>query len=216
MPELRRLSPRPLPLVLLSLALLAPGCAPRVSVMEAWREPFTAGEPAVRQVLVCRANSSPVNERIWEDALVRELTKAGVQGLPLYTLNPSDGPVDSAALAVAVGSGRVDGVLFVGRAGVRHESRHMRPTVVPAYYPDPFWGAWRGYYGAWVQPGFTDTDLVAAYDVRLFRVTPGGVRRMTWTGRVESRNPGTPAEASQRAAEKIVSTLRKQGVLAPG
>lgn len=199
----------------LALLFLNTGCAPGTQVIDQWKDPGFAGG-AVRNVMVYRAHKNPVSERIWEDNMVRALAEKGIKAVPFYTLHPSDGPVDSATVRAAIARGGFDGFLMVKRAGTREESYYVPGTVVReagGFRRDPFWGTWRQVYRETTTPGYTETDLISSYDAYLY-TTPGGEHNsMVWSARIESRNPGTPTEASTRAVKQIVSALKKAGLL---
>lgn len=202
-------------LVTLALNLLVSGCAPGTAMVDQWRDPNFGGSP-VRNVMVFRAAKDPVRERIWEDAMVLQLGKEGVHAVPFYSLNPGGEAVDSAMVRAALVKGAFDRFLMIKRAGTREESYYVPGTTIrerAGTYRDPFWGTWRQVYRETTTPGYTETDLISSYDAYLY-TTPGGDHNsMVWSGRIESRNPGTPSESSERAVKQVVGALKKAALL---
>jgi hypothetical protein len=126
-------------LVVTSVLAVAPqGCGGPSKVVSAWKDPDWSG--TVDRVVVYAVRRSPVAQRIWEDAFVAELTKAGVWAAPAYKAFKDGKPDSLEAVAMQV-RGPADALLILRSRGAETRT-YVVPgtrTIEPAYtYRDPF------------------------------------------------------------------------------
>ena len=188
---------------LLALAACASTSPPRsgTSFLDSWKDPDAQplqlrGAKVVAVVMM----NDPKGRRRAEDALAREITALGAQGVPMYSISPAgvppkEGESQTRALVEAAGA---KGLVVMRPVDVNHRTVN---TVTPSS-SETYGGYWGGYYGiGWNDPWTefnpdTQTDLVVTVETFVFSLPQN---KLVWTGTSETVNP--------RDAEKFVHTL---------
>jgi hypothetical protein len=130
-------------MTLLAVAGLA-ACSPSTVFVSSYRPPTAEplnmrGERVAALVML----TDPDKRAHAEDALAREITKRGAQGLPMHRLLPEKVIADEVSARAAVEQSGVKGVVAM-------RPRRAQKTVVtpPSTYSMPIYsGFWGGYYG---------------------------------------------------------------------
>jgi hypothetical protein len=179
-----------------------------------WKDREYSAAP-LRKLVVLAARRDATRQRVWEDALVAELGRAGVEGIPSYSMVTS-GAVDSTRVLQLASQGGAEGILLVQAAGQETNVYPVPGTVVRTPVGasvDPYWGTLTTVYQQVATPGYVETEEVRRFAAQLW-VTGGGTRRLVWGARVETIDAKSSQDAAQQTARLVASDLAKQGLIA--
>jgi len=153
----------------------------------------------------------PSLRRAGEDALARELTERGAQGIPMYVILPGDSLEDEPAARAAIESRGIKGVVVM-----RPRRAQKTTKVPPETYAQPIYaGYWGGYYpygwgSSWgdpvsphrtthgpqelypydttatVRPGYTEIERVVRVEILIYSLKQN---QLVWAGETETENP---------------------------
>lgn len=155
----------------------------------------------------------PARQRA-EDALAREITALGGQGIPMYTLSLANAPdkEGESKTRAAVEAAGATGLVVMRPVDVRNKTRTTN-TIAPN---EVYGGYWGGYYGiGWSDPWISktpdvDTDLVVTVETFLFSLPQN---KLVWTGTSETTNPANAEKLIHKLATEGVKELRSLGLL---
>ena len=157
---------------LLALSACASNAPPRsgTSFLESWKDPDAQplqlrGAKVVAVVMM----QDPKARHRAEDALAKEITALGAQGVPMYSISPAgvapkDGESQTRAIVEAAGA---KGVVVMRPVDVNHRTVGTATLSSNSTYG----GYWGGYYGiGWNDPWTdfnpdTQTDLVVTIEI---------------------------------------------------
>lgn len=166
--------------IVLLLALAA--CASPTVINTQWSDPQFSAKP-IRSIVVFGITNDTTNRRVFEDAMVAQLTAKGVKAMPSYRFAPDPGPVSQEVMRRAITEFGASGLLLTRIVNV---SQSVRVTPGSNLGPAPGFGGWGGfggfhgfYGGMWassfnVPPTVTVDENVGA-DTRLFEAKDFGV-----------------------------------------
>lgn len=201
------------------VAVLLASCA-TTSLVDTWRNPDMASVKRYHKLLVSSTGRNINERRVYEDVMVAELRRHGVEAVASYPLMQSGKKEDrTTALDKAIKLSGVEGVL-----NVRTTMIEQKTDVIPGYwdgypgYPDfwypPAFHAWdmNGYYatGMVYEPPTVITYPVATMQADLFDVASG---KLTWAASIETSEPGKVLAVSREVARIVVQSLLKQGLI---
>lgn len=144
--------------------------------------------------------------RAGEDALARELSLHGVQGVPMYTLLTDADPDEAKVRAAAERAGIVGVVV-------------MRPVRVdkelssnPTSYAGPMYGGfWGGYLGhGFASGGELRTDTVLTIETLVYALPEN---KLLWGGQSRTTNPKDLNRLIQDTAKQAASELVRLGLI---
>jgi len=215
---------RCLPHLLCTAALLGLGACASNSVpdsgsafIDSWKDP--AAQPlqvrGAKVVAVVMIQDQKARQRA-EDALAREITALGAQGVAMYSIAPGDespkeGETKTRAAVEAIGA---KGVVVMRPVDVNHRAVQ---TATPSSN-ELYGGYWGGYYGIgwgdpWIDKGpDVRTDLVATVETFVFSLPQN---KLVWTGTSETINPSSAEKFVHQLAADAVKELQRQGLIAP-
>jgi hypothetical protein len=187
------------------------GCA--TGLVSSWKapdaEPFRLRGEKVAAVVMA---SDQTTRRAGEDALARELTLRGTEGIPMYTLLADAHPDETKARAAAEQAGIV-GVVVLRPVRVDKELSSM-----PATYSGPTYGGfWGGYYGlGWGAPwslrgGEIRTDTIISVETLVYSLPQN---RLVWGGQSKTKNPSNLDRLIEDTAKQVADELVRQGLIA--
>jgi len=194
-----------------ALPLLVAGCA-TTSFVTSWKAPdagplqFKKGETVVAVVMAKQESVRRSGEANLADALDR----AGLKGVPAYSLQ-AGGELGDEASAKRV----IDASGAVGVVVLRPMGKEQEISSTPTYYGSPYYrGYWGGYYGygwggAW--GGYevrTDTYVYVEtliYDLRQ--------NKLVWAGQSKTMNPSDVEGFVNELAKAVGGELRKAGLV---
>jgi hypothetical protein len=186
-----------------------------VSVKDTWRNPGVH-PPKLQKVLVVSFTKKDSSRRIYEDMLVNELSRHGVDAVAGYTLISSDGKAPWSVLENAMKKVAAQAVLTVQTINLERQTV-VQPGYVSAYpgnwYPEAFptWDL-QGYYGSMANygPAYISSYDIATMQVNLFDAASG---KLIWAATLQSSEPEKITTVGKDLAEKIVKALVKEGLL---
>ena len=182
-----------------------------------WKDPeaqpmHVRGSKVVAAVII----QDPVARKKAEDALAREITKRGGNGVPMYSLSLSDQSTtgDESKTRAAVEAIGAQGIVVMRPVDVRHKAVQTETISKD----DTYGGYWGGYYGiGWSDPWVSkspdmETDIVVTVEVFVFSLPQN---KLVWTGTSESTNPPKAEKFVVKLATETAKELKKEGLLAP-
>ena len=188
--------------------LALPACAP--ALVSSWTDPaatpFRLTGEKVAAVVMATDEST---RRAAEQALARQLSLQGVQGIPMYTIFPAaDENAEAAARAAAEQAGVV-GVVVMRPVRVDKEISSTANYSGPGYG-----GFWGGYYGlgwgsAW-GGGEIRTDTIVTIETLVYGLREN---KLLWAGQSKTTNPRDVNRVIEETAEKVVDELARLGLM---
>ena len=184
------------------------GCA--ASLVSTWKapdaEPFRLlGEKVAAVVMVSDQSSRFAGE----DALARELSARGAQGVPMYTLLAGAQPDEARARAAAERAG-IAGVVVLRPVRIDKELSSR-----PISYSGPMYGGfWGGYFGhgfGSVHGGEIRTDTIVVVETLVYSM---GQNKLVWAGQSKTRNPASVERLIANTAKQVADELARQGLIA--
>jgi len=143
-----------------------------------------------------------------EEALVRELTARGLQGVASYRMAPKEELQKAERAKVWFEKANVEGVV-----AVRPVSADKVSTYTPGTWINPYYSTLWGYYGyGWGSvyiPGRTDRETVVVVESTIYSVPRN---QLVWAGVSETRNPKDLRQFVEELVKEAVSELQKQGL----
>ena len=193
---------------LVAVAIVAlSGCA-STEVNAQWVNPQAGNHLPVKSVMVMGINRDSTARRVYEDAMVAELSARGVKAVQSYKSVPEEGPAEQQKIQAAVASAGADSVLISRTVSVTNEVR-----VSPGYVAGPPWGfGWPGFYGyyhsywsaAYAFPPSVYTVQNVLVDTRLFDAKE---YVLLWSGSSTTVPTGSMQKTIQDFAKTITATL---------
>jgi hypothetical protein len=202
--------PRCLTALLVTMAVAAPASA-GPKFVNTWAAPEAASTSFAGRKVVALIISDDENLRVsGEEALVRELTAAGVsQPVAAYRMIPREElrNVDSAR-------GWFERAGAAGVVAMRIVGVDKEVTYSPAMWSAPYYGTLWGYYGhGWgtlYDPGSVREDTVLSVETLIFGVAEN---ELLWAGVSETTNPKNAQKVIKDLVIEAVKEMTKKGLL---
>jgi hypothetical protein len=158
----------------------------------------------------------PKARRRAEDALAREITALGAEGVAMYTISPNDvtpkeGESQTRAAVESVGA---KGVVVMRPVDVNHRTVATDTNASN----DMYGGYWGGYYGiGWADPWVDKapdarTDLAVTIETFVFSLPQN---KLVWTGTTETVNPKDAESLIHKLTTEGVKELQRLGLIVP-
>lgn len=146
-----------------------------------------------------------------EEALVRELTARGIQGVASYRIVPREELQNADRARVWYEQAGVEGVV-----AFRVVSDEKRRTWQPSNWSTPYYGSLWGYYGyGWgsvYDPGYVRDDRIVSPETLVFSVPKNS---LVWAGMSETENPKNAAAVVDEVVREAAKEMEKQGLARP-
>ena len=156
--------------------------------------------------------SNEAARRAAEDALAREITAHGAQGVAMYTIQPEARPNNEQAVRAAV-----EGVGVAGAVVMRPVGKEKEVVATPVAYGGPMYGGyWGGYYGyGWGSPyayGGTEirTDTIVSIETLVYSLRQN---KLVWAGQSRTTNPTGVDQLVKETSTAVALELQKQGLI---
>jgi hypothetical protein len=150
--------------------------------------------------------------RAAEDALAREITARGAQGVAMYTIQPEARPDNEQAVRAAV-----EGAGVAGAVVMRPVGKEKEVVATPVAYGGPMYGGyWGGYYGyGWGSPypyGGTEirTDTIVSIETLVYSLRQN---KLVWAGQSRTTNPTGVDQLVKETSAAVALELQKQGLI---
>lgn len=172
-----------------------------------WRDPtarpFTLHGQKVAAFMITPNESV---RRAGEDALARELSARGVQGIPGYQMTGGKSVLDSEVLRRKLEQAGVEGTVIM-----RVVDRRQEVNYVPG---GPYYGTMYGYWdygwGVVGSPGYLQTDTIVSVETLIYSVRQD---KLIWGGVSETTDPRNLDTFIADIAKAAGEEIRKAGLV---
>jgi len=193
-----------------TVLLLSVACA-STGFVSTWKapdaQPLRDEGNKVAAVVMSKNEST---RRAGEEALARELTRRGVEGVPMYTLLPDEPATNEAAARAAVEKAGIAAVMVLRPVGSEKEV-YSTPSM---YMGPPYAGYWGGYYGyGWGAPwGGSEirTNTIVSVETLVYSVKQN---KLVWAAQSKTTNPGNVDSFVRELVNAAAAEMKKQGVI---
>ena len=187
----------------------ATGVAAKTKFSSVWKSPEAGSVSFGGQKIAALVIDADDSLRVsGEEALARELTARGMEGVPSYRIVPK--PVLSNA-EEARGFFERAGVQGVVAFRVINDER--RVTYQPATWSSGYYSTLWGYYGygwgAVYDPGYKRDDRFISLESLVFSVPKNA---LIWAGMSTTENPKSAQAVVTEVVKEAVNEMRKQGL----
>jgi len=200
--------------VALGIALVATAvaAAPKPKFLKTWKTPAAAGVSfAGKKVVGLIVSNDQSLRESGEEALAREMTAKGVQGIAAYRLIPKEEIRNPAHAKDFVERAGGAGVVILRLVDLSKESEPSRVTWESAAYYDTLWAGYYPYmWGAYyeITPARTEVKLVV--EMVIFDVASN---KLIWGGTSETTNPKDAQSYIKSLVDGAVEQMQKDGLI---
>lgn len=197
-------------------ALVLTGCASSEGFVSTWKAPdATALQLRGSKVAAVVMVKDESVRRPAEDALAREITARGAEGIPMYALSPGGSPSDEAAARAACEKAAVQGIVVIKPTAV-----DKKITSEPVTYLEPTYsGYWGGYYGFGWSTSYAPVtagediraDTIVTLETRVYSLKQN---KLVWVGRSKTTNPESVDHVVKALTSATAKELEKEGLIA--
>ncbi len=200
---------RRLLLIAALVVALAGSTVAKTKFKSVWKGPDAAGTTfggkKVAALIIDKDESLRISG---EEALARELTARGMQGVASYRIVPREELQNADRAKVWYEKAGVEGVV-----AFRVVSDEKRRTWQPSSWSTPYYGSFWGYYGySWgavYDPGYVRDDRVVSLETLIFSVPKNS---LLWAGMSETENPKNGAAVVAEVVKEAAKEMKKQGL----
>jgi hypothetical protein len=182
-----------------------------------WKAPdATPLQVSGAKVVAVAMVRNEASRRAAEDALAREITARGAQGVAMYSIAPDARPDNEQAVRAALERAAVDGAVVMRPVGKDKEI-----VSTPVTYAGPMYGAyWGGYYGyGWGSPwgygpvagGEIRTNTIVSIETLIYSLRQN---KLVWAGQSKTTNPEGVDQLVRETSALVAQELQKQGLIA--
>ncbi len=148
-----------------------------------------------------------------EDAMAREISAHGAQGVAAYTLFDTAEIKDQAKVRA-----KLDSLGFSGIVVMRLAGKETHVNYSPAVYTGPYYGSfWGGYWGyGWGyanSPGYITTDQVVKVETLVYSLEQD---KLVWAGVSRTVDPTKIDSFISEIAKAVANQMEKDGLLPKG
>ena len=147
-----------------------------------------------------------------EEALARELTDRGADGVAAYRLIPKEELRDKTKVKGWFERADVKSLVVM-----RLVSSKKEVTYSPVFWTTSYYGSMWDYYGyAWdsiYAPGYTTIDRVLTIETLIYGVANG---HLLWASMSEKTNPKGVGQLASQLVKDLAKEMRKQGLVPSG
>lgn len=199
------------PTILAVVAALAVGgtAIAKTKFNSVWKAPEAAAARLAGQKVAALIIDSDESLRVaGEEALARELTERGMQGVPSYRFVPKE---ELKSAEQARGWYEKAGVQAVVALRVVSDEKKLQyqPSTWTSGYYSSLWGYYGYGWGVVYDPGYKRIDRYVSLETLIFSVPKN---TLLWAGLSETENPKEPAKVIEEVVREAVSEMRKQGL----
>jgi hypothetical protein len=171
-------------------------------------QPLTGEGPKVAAVVMSKDESV---RRAAEDALARELTRRGAEGVAMYTIFASSDRGNEAPAKAALEKAGVSAVVVMRPVGTAQE---VSSTPLP--YAAPRGWYWGGYYSyGWGAPwggagGDIRTGTIVAVETLVYSMKQN---KLVWAGQSKTANPSNVDSLVKEIIAAVANEMKKQKLI---
>ncbi len=205
---------RTAPRLALAAAALALAACATTSFQSTWRSPDARPLRLTgRKVVAVFLSKDPAQRRRAEDAMAREISARGAQGVPSYTILSDEEVRDREA-----SKAKVERLGFSGAVVMRVVGSQTQYTYEPAggVWVGPhyhhFWGGyWRWGWGAVWEPGYLSVDKIVKVETLVYSLEQD---QLVWAGVSRTLNPAEIESFISELAAAVSKRMAKDGLFA--
>jgi hypothetical protein len=181
-----------------------------------WSNPEAKpGTLAGKKVVAVVVNKNESARRGAEKALADQLTAAGAQGIPAFTVLPPEIITDKEKAKAHLLEQGIDGVVIMRVTGKDKELNYTPGMAMPAgYWGRPYYGTWGGYWGyGWgmaYSPGYLQTDTIVSVETLAYSLNQD---KLVWAGMSETTNPSKVDAFIKELSTGAIREMKKAGLL---
>jgi hypothetical protein len=173
-------------------------------------EPFQLQGAKVAAIVMMRNEAS---RRAAEDALAREITARGAEGVPMYQILPDARPQNEAEARAALEQRGMAGAIVMRPVSVDKEIRST-PTTYSGYYGS-YWGGYYGHgwgspWGMGVSTAEIRTDTIVTIETLIYSLRQN---KLVWGAQSRTTNPRNVDKVVHKLAADAAKELAKQGLI---
>jgi len=199
---------------ILAVLALSPLACSTTTFESTWRSP--EAQPLRLQgqkVVGLFLSNSPARRRRAEDAMAREITARGAQGVPAYTVLSDEEVKDQEAARAKLDKLGFGGVVVMRVVG-RETQYSYEPAVVwgrPDYRP--VWGGyWRWGWDTVYEPTYLQVDKVVKVETLVYSLVQD---QLVWAGVSRTVDPAHIEDFIAELAQAVTDQMKKDGLLRP-
>ena len=196
-------------MVIVAIVVGASGLA-KTKFNSVWKSPEAAATRLAGQKVAALIIDADESLRVaGEEALARELTERGMQGVPSYRFVPKE---ELKSADQARGWYEKAGVQAVVALRVVSDEKKLQyqPSTWTSGYYSSLWGYYGYGWGVVYDPGYKRIDRYVSLETLIFSVPKN---TLLWAGVSETENPKEPAKVVEEVVREAVSEMRKQGLV---
>lgn len=196
-------------MVIVAIVVGASGLA-KTKFNSVWKSPEAAATRLAGQKVAALIIDADESLRVaGEEALARELTERGMQGVPSYRFVPKE---ELKSADQARGWYEKAGVQAVVALRVVSDEKKLQyqPSTWTSGYYSSLWGYYGYGWGVVYDPGYKRIDRYVSLETLIFSVPKN---TLLWAGVSETENPKEPAKVIEEVVREAVSEMRKQGLV---
>jgi hypothetical protein len=198
-------------LSLAGTALIGLAACASTSFVSTWKAPdATPLTNEGNKVAAIVMSQNEAARRAAEDALARELTARGAEGIPMYTLVSDAEPDEATARAAFEKEG------IAGAVVLRPVSKDQEVVGTPSYTGPYYGGFWGGYYGyGWGSPwgaGGTDirTNTIVTVETLVYSLKQN---KLVWAGQSQTTNPSQVDSFVREIVNAAAKEMQTEGLI---
>jgi len=176
-----------------------------------WRDPTARTlDLKGKKVVGLFVNKNEALRRAAEDAMAREISAHGAQGVPAYTLFGGDEIKDQAKVRAKLESMGFSGVVVMRIAGKETQVNYS-PAVYGGPYYHSFWGGYWGYgWGYAYSPTYLTVDQIVKVETMVYSLEQD---KLVWAGVSRTVEPTKVDSFITELAKEVANQMEKDGLL---
>jgi hypothetical protein len=196
--------------VLLLLILLPGIVLAGAKFTSVWKAPDIGSTRFAGQKVAALIMSDDDSLRVsGEEALARELTERGAQGVAAYRLIPKEEIRNPEKAKGWFEQAGVQGVVVMRVVSADKERTYTQGTWVSPYY-GTLWGYYGYGWGTMYIPGSSREDLILVVETLIYSVPRN---MLLWAGVSETKNPRQLQKVIEDLVESATKEMKKQGLV---
>lgn len=201
-------NPRPLAALLVVLVLGAAVTA-KTKFTSVWKSPDAATVSLAGQKVAALIIDKDESLRVaGEEALARELTTRGMQGVPSYRMVPKEELRNTDQARGWYERAGVQAVVVLKVVDDKTRKDYRAATWSSGYYSS-LWGYYGYGWGAVYDPGYTRIERVVSLETLIYSVPKN---TLLWAGLSETDNPKEAAKVIEEVVKEAVKEMHDQGL----
>lgn len=183
-----------------------------------WKNPeATALHFAGKKVAAVVISPNESARRGAEDALAREITAAGAQGVAAYSILPEADTKDKEKAKALFQAAGIEGVVLMRVVGKDKELNYTPGMAMPVgYWGSPYYGSmWGGGYwgygwGMAYSPGYLREDTIVTVETLVYSLAQD---KLAWAGMSDTTNPSKVDSFIKELTAGAVKEMKKVGLV---